>query len=320
MTDAWVWDMYRPRALRQERQGLTFKDVNVEELAKRPELEPPKDPRGFSTADRDSAESTSSTRPAHKRSSTGPRTAPVHGSAQLRAHSASPKRLAHSLRDPPTPPSCPQRHRKTVLPPAPGPAPTLDAEVVAGCGHRTGLGRYGKRRGPAPDRGRGWSSVGAQLAFASTADRHIVARDGDVLVCGRGARRPRSSTAYGPPAAAGHTGEGGAAAAPRRAWLEAHPVRPSGIRIDVRGRVCEPRAGRRRSSTCAAWPEMALGRDPHGRASSRGGAPRRGRGPPGVGVAGLRPGRACRTPRSPESRDRVRAAVLNSGQAGRPTG
>jgi hypothetical protein len=34
MTDAWVWDMYRPARFVKSVRVLTFKDVNVEELAK----------------------------------------------------------------------------------------------------------------------------------------------------------------------------------------------------------------------------------------------------------------------------------------------
>lgn len=41
MSDAWVWDMYRPARFVKNVRVLTFKDVNVEELAKA-ELEPPK--------------------------------------------------------------------------------------------------------------------------------------------------------------------------------------------------------------------------------------------------------------------------------------
>ena len=37
MTDAWVWDMYRPARFVKNVRVLTFKDVNVEELG--PELE-----------------------------------------------------------------------------------------------------------------------------------------------------------------------------------------------------------------------------------------------------------------------------------------
>ena len=46
MSDAWVWDMYRPARFVKNVKVVTFKDVNVEELAK-PDLEPPKDPHGF---------------------------------------------------------------------------------------------------------------------------------------------------------------------------------------------------------------------------------------------------------------------------------
>jgi hypothetical protein len=42
MADAWVWDMYRPARFVKNVRVLTFKDVNVEELAK-PDIELPKD-------------------------------------------------------------------------------------------------------------------------------------------------------------------------------------------------------------------------------------------------------------------------------------
>jgi hypothetical protein len=41
MSDAWVWDMYRPARFAKNVKVLTFKDVNIEELAKS-DLEPPK--------------------------------------------------------------------------------------------------------------------------------------------------------------------------------------------------------------------------------------------------------------------------------------
>jgi hypothetical protein len=40
LTDAWVWDMYRPARFVRSVRVLTFKDVNVERLDK-PELELP---------------------------------------------------------------------------------------------------------------------------------------------------------------------------------------------------------------------------------------------------------------------------------------
>lgn len=43
MTDAWVWDVYRPARFVKSVKVITFKDVNVEELAAS-ELELPKDP------------------------------------------------------------------------------------------------------------------------------------------------------------------------------------------------------------------------------------------------------------------------------------
>jgi hypothetical protein len=46
MHDAWVWDMYRPARFVKNVRVVTFKDVNVEELAK-PDLEMPKE--GFSS-------------------------------------------------------------------------------------------------------------------------------------------------------------------------------------------------------------------------------------------------------------------------------
>jgi uncharacterized protein DUF2469 len=46
MSDAWVWDVYRPARFVKHVRVVTFKDVNVEELAKA-DLELPKD-SGFS--------------------------------------------------------------------------------------------------------------------------------------------------------------------------------------------------------------------------------------------------------------------------------
>jgi hypothetical protein len=42
MSDAWVWDVYRPARFVKNVRVVTFKDVNVEELAKS-DLEFPKD-------------------------------------------------------------------------------------------------------------------------------------------------------------------------------------------------------------------------------------------------------------------------------------
>ena len=47
MSDAWVWDMYRPARFVKHVRVITFKDVNVEELAKS-DLELPKE-GGFSS-------------------------------------------------------------------------------------------------------------------------------------------------------------------------------------------------------------------------------------------------------------------------------
>ena len=41
MSDAWVWDIYRPARFAKQVKVLTFKDVNVEELATS-DFEPPK--------------------------------------------------------------------------------------------------------------------------------------------------------------------------------------------------------------------------------------------------------------------------------------
>ena len=45
MADAWVWDMYRPARFVKNVRVLTFKDVNVEELAKA-DLQVPEDSAG----------------------------------------------------------------------------------------------------------------------------------------------------------------------------------------------------------------------------------------------------------------------------------
>ncbi|MBO0841142.1 MAG: DUF2469 domain-containing protein [Sciscionella sp.] len=42
MSDAWVWDMYRPARFVKQVRVITFKDVNVEELDK-PDLRLPDD-------------------------------------------------------------------------------------------------------------------------------------------------------------------------------------------------------------------------------------------------------------------------------------
>ena len=47
MSDAWVWDVYRPARFVKNVRVVTFKDVNVEELAKS-DLELPKE-GGFSS-------------------------------------------------------------------------------------------------------------------------------------------------------------------------------------------------------------------------------------------------------------------------------
>jgi hypothetical protein len=44
LTDAWVWDMYRPARFVSEVRVLTTRDVNVEELAKKDDVLPPAGP------------------------------------------------------------------------------------------------------------------------------------------------------------------------------------------------------------------------------------------------------------------------------------
>jgi hypothetical protein len=46
MSDAWVWDMYRPARFVKNVKVVTFKDVNVEELAKS-DFDVPKDGPNF---------------------------------------------------------------------------------------------------------------------------------------------------------------------------------------------------------------------------------------------------------------------------------
>jgi hypothetical protein len=48
MRDAWVWDMYRPARFVKNVRVVTFKDVNIEELAKS-DLELPEEKPGFSS-------------------------------------------------------------------------------------------------------------------------------------------------------------------------------------------------------------------------------------------------------------------------------
>src|SRR5579875_3258809 len=49
LSDAWVWDMYRPARFVKNVRVLTFKDINVEELPKA-DLEMPEDRSGFPEA------------------------------------------------------------------------------------------------------------------------------------------------------------------------------------------------------------------------------------------------------------------------------
>jgi hypothetical protein len=48
MRDAWVWDMYRPARFVKNVRVVTFKDVNIEELAKS-DLDLPEEKPGFSS-------------------------------------------------------------------------------------------------------------------------------------------------------------------------------------------------------------------------------------------------------------------------------
>ena len=48
MQDAWVWDMYRPARFVKNVRVVTFKDVNVEELAKSDLQLPDEKDQGFS--------------------------------------------------------------------------------------------------------------------------------------------------------------------------------------------------------------------------------------------------------------------------------
>ena len=49
MSDAWVWDMYRPARFVKHVRVITFKDVNVEELDK-PDLSPGSSSSGLSSS------------------------------------------------------------------------------------------------------------------------------------------------------------------------------------------------------------------------------------------------------------------------------
>ena len=46
MSDAWVWDIYRPARFVKQVRVVTFKDVNVEELPKS-DITMPDDEAGF---------------------------------------------------------------------------------------------------------------------------------------------------------------------------------------------------------------------------------------------------------------------------------
>ena len=48
LSDAWVWDMYRPARFVKNVRVVTFKDVNIEELAKSDLQLPDEKEQGFS--------------------------------------------------------------------------------------------------------------------------------------------------------------------------------------------------------------------------------------------------------------------------------
>ena len=77
MSDAWVWDMYRPARFVKNVRVITFKDVNVEELDK-PDLRLPEEGRLF--GDLTSAGLSTTRGPVHSsRPAAGSPTAPRPG-------------------------------------------------------------------------------------------------------------------------------------------------------------------------------------------------------------------------------------------------
>jgi putative endonuclease len=95
---------------------------------------------------------------------------------------------------------------------------------------KDGLGRYGENVAVEHLRAAGLVVV-ARNWRCEHGEIDIVARDGDVLVVCE--VKTRSNTAFGPPAEAVTRTKAARLRRLAGAWLQEHPVRPAGVRIDV---------------------------------------------------------------------------------------
>ena len=279
MSDAWVWDMYRPARFVKNVRVVTFKDVNVEELAK-PDL---RLPRGLSRLT--------------ARTGTTDHRASVHTPGRPQGRRARPRSRAPS---------------RAARPGRRGGGAGMAGEGRAGAARRGSRGRAPAR--PRADRAR------PQLALRARASSTSSPRDGERAGRLRGedplgrratARRWRRSRAR---KAARH--------AAARAALAGRDTRcgPARGALRRRRRCCRPApAAAGRSSTCGGRSEWRCARVVD-RAASGSTAhlveveADLAEGLPGVTLVGL-PDAALA-----ESRDRVRAAVVNSGRPGRRGG
>src|SRR6516162_3041397 len=92
MQDAWVWDMYRPARFVKNVRVVTFKDVNVEELAQS-DLELPEPDEGRRRADLRPTAAASACGSRIGRQAAGPRRSPSHESKSQRQTGSCPPQL-----------------------------------------------------------------------------------------------------------------------------------------------------------------------------------------------------------------------------------
>ena len=210
MTDAWVWDMYRPARFAKNVKVLTFKDVNVEELA----------PAGDRPAQGLIAD---------RRSSTGrpPFRGPVHRPS---ARPPPPRRCRAVCWCLPT---CPTgRHPRWLDPLPPHPSPPTPPPSAGGCSASVAR----------PSRPATWRSRGLVLLDRNwrceVGEIDLVLRDGQVLVICE--VKTRTSTDYGAPLEAVDQAKADRLKRLAVRWLRAHDCHPEDVRIDMVGVLRHP--------------------------------------------------------------------------------
>ena len=282
-----------PRALREERPGLTFKDVNVEELRERSRA--PRRPRvtrrpAYPVAAR---RSPGRARRAHSRG----RTVPVKWSTRYR------QTFCPQLR------SRSPVHSAAVAPARVLPVPAASARRWCLVNAKDVLGRLGEELA-AEYLERADCDPGPQLALPGRRDRH---RRRATATSGRLRGEDPVGRGFGTPLEAVTAGQGRPAAPAGGGWLAAHGRRARPTCASTSSACSADRRGEPTRRARAGGGVMAAGPDALGGAGRRGRPPGRGRGRPRLGAARPAPRRPAGRGAG-EARDRVRAAIVNSGE------